>query len=76
MNPARIAAVAPALVLASCGDQPPGGPPHVTEQERQFGAEQHPLLLAQFGGAYGGEKARYVATIGEHVADAAGLGGQ
>jgi predicted Zn-dependent protease len=68
-------AAALALLLAGCGDQTPSGPPHITEQDRQFGAEQHPQLLGQFGGAYDGEKARYVARIGEKLARAAGLGG-
>ena len=41
-----------------------------------MGAEQHPKLLAEFGGAYQGPEARYVAQVGEKVAAAAGLAGQ
>ena len=41
-----------------------------------MGAEQHPQLLAEFGGAYEGPEARYVTEVGEKVAAAAGLAGQ
>ena len=75
-TPLRAATAALALLLAGCGDKPPEGPPQVTEQDRAFGASQHPQLLAQFGGAYPGEEARYVARVGDRVAVAAGLGGQ
>lgn len=63
------------LLLASCG-APSESPPSITDEERAYGAEQHPQLLAEFGGAYGGPETRYVATIGEKVARAAGLEGQ
>ncbi|NNM75422.1 M48 family metalloprotease [Sphingomonas sp. ID1715] len=48
----------------------------VSEEDRVYGAEQHPRLLAEFGGAYAGEEARYVAALGEKMATAAGLQGQ
>jgi predicted Zn-dependent protease len=68
-----LAATALSLVLTGCGS--PDGPP-VSDQERQVGAEQHPKLLAEFGGAYDAPEARYLARLGEKVAVAAGLGGQ
>lgn len=69
------AAVGLALILAGCGDPAPDDEPaRVTPEERAFGAEQHPLLLAEFGGAYRAEEARYVAALGERLAAAAGLG--
>ena len=76
MNRITAAAAAVALLLAGCGGETPTGPPHITEQDRAFGAEQHPRLLAQFGGVYQGEEARYVARVGERVAEAAGLDDQ
>lgn len=71
--------LAAALGLSGCG----GGPsdpsdytPSIEESERQLGAEQNPLLLAEFGGAYRAPEAAYVERIGESLAKAAGLGGQ
>ena len=65
-----------ALPLSSCGGSAPETAPEIEEAERRLGAEQHPQLLAQFGGAYEGPEAAYVAAIGERMAEAAGLGGQ
>jgi predicted Zn-dependent protease len=48
----------------------------VSDADRAFGAEQHPRLLAEFGGAYPGGEAAYVAGVGERIAAAAGLDGQ
>lgn len=64
-----------ALVIGGCG----GGDarePVIDEQERQLGAEQHPVLLAEFGGSYDDAQARYVAATGEKLARQAGLEGQ
>ena len=63
------------LVLQACGGAG-DGPVIVTEAERALGAEQHPLLLAEFGGAYEAEEAAYVARIGGKLAAAASLDGQ
>ena len=63
------------LILRGCGGAA-DGPLIVTEAERALGAEQHPLLLAEFGGAYETEEAEYVARVGERLAAAASLGGQ
>jgi predicted Zn-dependent protease len=63
-----------ALLLAGCGQEPaPDYHPRVSEEDRARGAEQHPALLAEFGGAYAGEESAYVTAIGEKVATAAGL---
>ncbi|WP_445193122.1 M48 family metalloprotease [Sphingomonas sp. Tas61C01] len=73
----RRVALAGALLLAGCGEPAPDdGPPQVTAEDRALGAEQHPKLLAEFGGAYPGEEARYVSAIGDRIATAAGLPGQ
>jgi predicted Zn-dependent protease len=69
----RAAAIGLALLLSGCGSSAPSDTIRITEEERAFGAEQHPALLAEFGGAYGAEEARYVAAVGERMASAAGL---
>jgi predicted Zn-dependent protease len=66
-----------ALLLIGCGGVPgEAGPVEVSEADRAFGAEQHPRLLAEFGGAYDAPEAGYVAAVGERMAAAAGLSGQ
>jgi predicted Zn-dependent protease len=60
------------LITSACGY----GDGPVTSRESQVGAEQHPQLLAQFGGSYSGEEAGYVQRLGEKVAAAAGLPSQ
>ncbi len=67
--------LAGAMLLSGCGDSEPNGPPILPEEQR-IGAEQHPSLLAEFGGAYQGPEAAYTREIGEKVAAAAGLGEQ
>ena len=61
-----------ALLASGCSD----GDAPVSDRERRTGAEQHPQLLAQFGGSYAGEEADYLKRLGEKMARAAGLGGQ
>jgi predicted Zn-dependent protease len=73
-RPALLAACALA-VLAGCGGGDGGGP-SVTEQERRVGAEQHPRLLAEFGGAYRADEAVYLERLGARIAATAGLEGQ
>jgi predicted Zn-dependent protease len=68
-----LSAAALALLLAGCGG---GEGPPVTEDERRVGAEQHPRLLAEFGGAYQAPEAVYLRRLGERVAVGAGLEGQ
>ncbi|WP_375404619.1 M48 family metalloprotease [uncultured Sphingomonas sp.] len=69
-------ALASALLLAGCGGTAAERPAQVSEEDRAFGAEQHPRLLAEFGGAYDAPQARYVAAVGERIAAAAGLSGE
>ena len=77
MRGLRRATAGLALLLAGCGGSGPSyGPVRITDEERAYGAEQHPALLAEFGGAYRGEEAGYVAQVGRRLADAAGIEGQ
>jgi predicted Zn-dependent protease len=46
----------------------------ITSQERQQGAEAHPQLLQEFGGAYTGRQAPYVVTVGQNIAMQSRLG--
>lgn len=62
--------------LTACGDETPDYQASVSENDRRLGAEQHPLLLAEFGGGYDGPEAAYVERIGEKLAEAANLPGQ
>ena len=74
MRSVRALLLATALVLASCGSDPADERAAVGPEDQRLGAEQHPILLAEFGGAYDGPEAAYVARIGERLAHAAGLG--
>jgi predicted Zn-dependent protease len=64
------------FLLAGCGGTPASQAADITEADRAYGAQAHPQLLAEFGGAYPAGEARYLTAVGERVADAAGLGGQ
>ena len=73
----RIVGVAAlAVLLAGCGGGTGTDGVRIAEADRAHGAQQHPRLLAEFGGAYEALEARYLATVGERVAGAAGLQGQ
>ena len=47
----------------------------ITPAEAKQGAEAHPQLLAEFGGAMSGPQAAYVEQIGKNIAVQSGLGG-
>jgi predicted Zn-dependent protease len=71
------AALPAACLLAACGTGEPAPPtPEITQEDRDYGAEHHPQLLGEFGGAYAGPQAQYVRSIGERIAQAAGLEGE
>lgn len=66
-----------ALTLTGCmgGGAPiPSASTPITTAEAQQGAEYHPQLLAQFGGAMTGPQARYVEQVGKNIAVQSGLG--
>jgi predicted Zn-dependent protease len=73
----RLLATLPlALLLQACGGEVAADGTAISEQDRAYGAQAHPQLLASFGGAYNREEAAYVRGVGERVATAAGLDGQ
>lgn len=65
-----------ALALAGCaaGAPVPSASTPITQSEAQQGAEFHPQLLAQFGGAMSGSQAAYVEQVGKNIAVQSGLG--
>lgn len=64
------------LALAGCmgGGEIPSASAPITQSEAQTGAEAHPQLLAEFGGAMTGSKAQYVEQVGKNIAVQSGLG--
>ena len=65
-----------ALALTGCmgGGEIPSASTPITQTEAQQGAEYHPQLLAQFGGAMSGTHANYVESVGKNIAVQSGLG--
>ena len=67
------------LALGGCAALPGGGnipdsSAPITQSEAQIGAEAHPQLLSEFGGAMTGPQAQYVREIGQNIAVQSGLG--
>lgn len=64
------------LALAGCmgGGEIPSASAPITQNEAQQGAEAHPQLLAEFGGAMSGSQAQYVEQVGKNIAVQSGLG--
>ncbi|MBV7259765.1 M48 family metalloprotease [Erythrobacter crassostreae] len=73
-----IAGTAPmALALSGCmggGGSVPSASTPITQQEAQQGAQYHPQLLSEFGGAMSGSQATYVEQVGKNIAVQSGLG--
>ena len=66
-----------ALTLGGCaamGGPIPDANTPITQSEAQIGAEAHPQLLAEFGGAMTGPQAQYVEQVGKTIAVQSGLG--
>lgn len=64
------------LALAGCattGSIPDPSAP-ISQSEAQLGAENHPKILAEFGGAMTGPHAQYVEQVGKNIAVQSGLG--
>ena len=63
------------LALAGCMTGPiPDASAPITQSEAQTGAEAHPQLLQEFGGAMTGPQAQYVQQVGQNIAVQSGLG--
>lgn len=66
------------LALAGCmttgGASVPSASAPITQAEAKQGAEAHPQLLAEFGGAMTGPQAAYVEQVGKNIAVQSGLG--
>ncbi|WP_086735718.1 M48 family metalloprotease [Erythrobacter colymbi] len=68
---------AASLTLAGCmtaGAAIPTASTPITPAEAQQGAQAHPQLLAEFGGAMSGSQATYVEQVGKNIAVQSGLG--
>ncbi|MEL7189932.1 MAG: M48 family metalloprotease [Pseudomonadota bacterium] len=65
-----------ALAVAGCigGGSIPSASTPITQTEAQQGAEYHPQLLNEFGGAMTGTEAAYVEQVGKNIAVQSGLG--
>ncbi|PHR15322.1 MAG: peptidase M48 Ste24p [Sphingopyxis sp.] len=59
--------------VASSGSQS-GEARSISAAEKRKGAEAHPQLLEEFGGAYTGPQAGYVVRVGQNIAVQSGLG--
>ncbi|RGP40306.1 Beta-barrel assembly-enhancing protease [Altererythrobacter insulae] len=64
------------LALTGCmgGGNIPSASTPITQEEAQQGAQYHPQLLAEFGGAMTGPQANYVEQVTKNVAVQSGLG--
>lgn len=66
-----------AVVLSGCAALPggniPGPSAPISQSESQQGADAHPQLLAEFGGAMSGPQAQYVEQVGKNIAVQSGL---
>ncbi len=64
------------LALTGCmgGGNIPDASAPITQSEASQGAEYHPQLLAEFGGAYSGPEAAYIESVGKNIAVHSGLG--
>ncbi|WP_164156476.1 M48 family metalloprotease [Sandarakinorhabdus rubra] len=68
------APLAIALLLLAAPPAAAQAPPGLTPAERQAGAQAHPQILQQFGGAMSGPVADYVRGVGQKIAVQSGGG--
>lgn len=68
--------VAPLALIGCVGaaQKTPATASAITPAEAKQGAEYHPQLLAEFGGAMSGPHAQYVEQVGKNIAVQSGLG--
>lgn len=74
---AAITAMVVGGCVATAGDPASSGaaaaPAAISAAEKKQGAEAHPELLKEFGGAYSGRQAAYVTEVGRNIAVQSGL---
>lgn len=70
-----LAASALAVGCATSGLVGEGGQRTIAPQTAQQAAQQHPQVIAEFGGEIGGNRSAYVDTVGRRVAAQSGLAG-
>ena len=70
--PATAAIVA---AFASEGVAQRAAPRAITQSDATQAAQQHPQIIQEFGGAEGGARGAYVATVGRRIAGASGVPG-
>jgi len=76
-----LGAVAPIALVASAWSLSDASPAQAAAQqraaisasERQQAVQQHPALVAEFGGAYGGRQSAYVTQVAQRIAAPSGL---
>lgn len=71
-SPLPAALLATLLVMPACAPVSAQGR-DFSASERQIGAEAHPQLLQQFGGAMQGKAADYVKSVGQRIAGESGM---
>jgi predicted Zn-dependent protease len=69
----RQIAIVAALLLASAPVTLPAQSRSISASDKATGAQAHPQLMQQFGGAYRGPQAAYVERVGKRVALQSGL---
>jgi predicted Zn-dependent protease len=70
----RLPVPASALLLMLAAPSLAQAPPGLSPQEKQAGAQAHPQILQQFGGAMSGPVADYVRSVGQKIAVQSGGG--
>lgn len=66
--------IAASLALSACGEEPASAQARgMSASDRRLGAQEHPKLLQQFGGAYTGPGTAMVQRVGREMAVRSGL---
>lgn len=68
-----LATVATGATVTPVAAQRAAAPRGISQSEMRQGAQAHPQLLEEYGGAYGGPQDAYVASVGQRIAVQSGL---
>lgn len=68
-----LAAAAGSASMAPLAAQRQSAPREISQSEMRQGAQAHPQLLEEYGGAYGGPQDAYVTSVGQRIAVQSGL---